>query len=282
MNKYYYELTITPNKHYNLFLNLIINISNEAIEETNKTIIIRGEENLTDIKSGILEFTKKLNEQFDDNIICKTILEKKENIDWITTYQNSVKAIEVGEFYIHPNWANPSSTKKNILINPALAFGSGHHESTFTCLESISKYVKKNHSVIDIGCGSGILGIACSLLQAKVDLCDTDIIAVEDAVQNFSINNCTYNKAWEGSCNKTTTTYNVVIANIVADVLIIIKEDLKKITEINGIIILSGIIDKYKNKILNKFSDCKLIEEIQKNEWVTLILEVTKKGNNNG
>ncbi|MCK5110005.1 MAG: 50S ribosomal protein L11 methyltransferase [Arcobacteraceae bacterium] len=277
MNKFYYELIIQPESYYELFLDLAVSLVDEAIEELDGTIIIRSEDDLVDIEAGMIAFANELTRAFNSEISCKTTLEKKENIDWIKAYQDSVKAIEVGDFYIHPSWAEPNDTKKNILIDPALTFGSGHHETTSTCLESISKYVQKGDSVIDVGCGSGILGIASAKLEAVVDICDTDIIAVEDAVKNFEVNGVSCDNFWEGSCKDTIKTYDVVIANIVADVLIMINKDLKKVTKNNGIIILSGIMDKYKDKVLNKFQDCELIEEIQKNEWVTLIVKYGSK-----
>ena len=274
MNKFYYELTITPNLYYELFLDLVNSLADDAIEEVNDTIIIRSEDNLVDIEAGVLSFANELSRAFQADISCKTTLEKKENIDWVEAYQDSVQPIEVGEFYIHPSWKEARKDKKNILIDPALTFGSGHHETTNTCLNMISKYVKSNDKVLDVGCGSGILAIASAKLGATVDICDTDIIAVENALQNFETNNICCNNYWEGSANKANKTYNVVIANIVADVLAMIHKDLKKITSNDGIIILSGIMDKHKNKVLTKFKDCQLIEEIQKNEWITLVVKV--------
>jgi ribosomal protein L11 methyltransferase len=203
-------------------------------------------------------------------------LEQKENIDWVKAYQNSVQPIEVGEFYIHSSWEKEKQEKQNILIDPALTFGSGHHETTNTCLLMISKYVKSKQTVIDVGCGSGILGIASAKLGANVDICDTDIVAVEDSVKNFEANGVKCEDYWEGSCSKHTKTYDVVIANIVADVLIFIHKDLKKATSDGGIIILSGIMDKHQDKVLKKFQDCELIEKIQKNEWVTLVVKKVK------
>ena len=77
--------------------------------------------------------------------------------------------------------------------------------------------------------------------------------------------------------NNSDKQYDVVIANIVADVLAMIAKDLKKITKENGIIILSGIMKQHKEKVLKRFNDCIILEELQQNEWVTLIV---KKGNN--
>ncbi len=278
MNKYYYELTIEPTSYYELYLDLIDSLVSEAIEELNQTIIIRSESSLEDVEAGVIAFTKELSIAFKDTIACNTTLEKKENIDWIKAYQDSIQAVEVGEFYIHPSWVEASNNKLNILIDPALTFGSGHHETTSTCLESISKYVKKDNDVLDVGCGSGILGIACAKLGAVVDICDTDIVAVEDSIKNFKANDVVCVNSWEGSCNKASKQYDITVANIVADVLAMIHKDLKKVTKDDGIIILSGIMDKHKDKVLNKFKDCKLIEEIQKNEWITLVVQ--KIGNN--
>ncbi len=277
MNKYYYELTIKPNLYYELFLDLISSLTQEAIEELNETIIIRSEEELDFIEDGVQSFAKELSNAFQADIICDTINEKKENQDWIKIYQDSVQPIEVGQFYIHPSWNKPMINKTNIVIDPTLAFGSGHHETTNECLRAVDKYVTATTTVCDVGTGSGILGIAASKVGGIVDICDTDIVAVEDAIKNFTANNATVNEYWEGSANTISKTYDVVIANIVADVLAMISRDIKKIAKPNGIIILSGIMEQHKQKVLKKFSDCEIVEELQKNEWVTLVV---KKGNN--
>jgi len=277
LDKYYYELTIKPNLYYELFLDLASSLTNDALEELDETIIIRSEDTLDDVESGVIEFAKELSNAFNSDITCETYLEKKENQDWIKLYQDSVQPIEVGTFYIHPSWCEPTDGLKNILIDPTLAFGSGHHETTNTCLLAVEKYIEANDLIADIGTGSGILGIAASKLGANVDICDTDIVAVNDAVKNFESNDAKVNEYWEGSANTTKKIYDVVIANIVADVLVMIARDLKKITKDNGIIILSGIMEQHKQKVLNKFKDCEILEEIQQNEWVTLIV---KKVNN--
>jgi len=277
LDKYYYELTIKPDLYYELFLDLASSLTNDAIEELDETIIVRSEETLDDVESGVLEFAKELSSAFSTEIKCETLLTKKENKDWIKMYQMSVQPIQVGKFYIHPSWNEPSSDMINIVIDPTLAFGSGHHETTNCCLSALAKYVVKDNLVADIGTGSGILGIAASKMGAIVDICDTDIVAVNDAIKNFETNNAKINSFWEGSANTTTNTYDVVIANIVADVLAMISSDIKKISKDNGIIILSGIMEQHKQKVLKKFKDCKILEELQQNEWVTLIL---KKENN--
>ncbi len=273
MKEFYYELTITPNSNYEIYLDLVSSICDDALEELDNSIIVRSEQPLDTIKEGVEFFTSQLG----DNISCELNLEKKANEDWISKYQESVKAIEVGKFFIHPSWVEPKDDKVNILINPALAFGSGHHETTNTCLQAISTYVKKDDTLIDVGTGSGILAIAASKLDAIVDICDTDPVSITNAKENFELNNTSYNDAWEGSALKSKKQYDVVVANIVADVLIMIKNDLKKILKDDGVLIISGILDKYEDKITKKYKEFNIKEKIQKNEWITFVL--TKANN---
>ncbi|MGK0256060.1 MAG: ribosomal protein L11 methyltransferase [Arcobacteraceae bacterium] len=277
MDKYYYELTVKPNLYYELFVDLSTSLTNDAIEELDETIIIRSEDPLDNVLLGIEAFAKELSSAFSIEIFCETNLTKKENQDWIELYQQSVQPIKVGKFYIHPSWNKPMRDMINIVIDPTLAFGSGHHETTNCCLSAVEKYVQEGDIVADIGTGSGILGIAASKCGAIVDICDTDIVAVNDALKNFERNETPINQYWEGSANTAKKTYDVVIANIVADVLAMIASDIKRITKKDGIIILSGIMEQHKDKVLKKFKDCEMIEEFQQNEWATLIV---KKANN--
>jgi len=120
------------------------------------------------------------------------------------------------------------------------------------------------------------LGIVASKMGAIVDACDTDPLAVESAKKNFELNNAKYRKIFQGSANDSDDTYDIVVANIIADVLVFIASDLKK--RVNDVLILSGIIDKYKDKVLNKYKEFKLVEEIKENEWVTLVLRKEMNG----
>lgn len=195
LSEYYYELIIKPKKHFEAFADLLVTLTNGAIEENNDSLIARSEDDLSDVEFGIKEFAKAL------DVECETILTKKENIDWIKQYQNSVKSVEVGKFFIRPSWDNKSKDKIDIIIDPALSFGSGHHETTSSCLEAISKYAKKDDKVLDVGTGSGILAIAAAKLGSKVDICDTDEVCIKDTSSNFELNSITYENSWLGSAN---------------------------------------------------------------------------------
>jgi len=273
MNNIYYELQITTSSFKDEIENFLMERFFNGIEERGNTLILRSEEKLDELIEELKNYVQALEEIFSQKIDLDIKIEEKSNKDWIKTYQESIRPVEIEEFYIHPSWYEPMKGKVNILIDPALAFGSGHHETTRSSIKALKKYVKNGDTLLDVGCGSGILGIVASKLGAIVDACDTDPLAVKSTKDNFELNRTKYNEIWEGSAGNTDRIYDIVVANIIADVLVFIAPELKK--RVNNILILSGIIDKYKDKVLKKYSDFDLIEEIKDNEWVTLIF---KKG----
>jgi len=265
----YNELTIKlPEEFVDFIADFVANIS-DGVEIAQDKIIVRSENSVEHIQKAVESLVASLGGDMD---ISYTI-EQKENRDWIESYQNSIKPIEVGKFYIYPSWYEKKEGKINIKIDPALAFGSGHHATTFSCLEAISEIVKGDERVLDIGCGSGILGLACYKLGCSVELCDTDPISVDSCDANFELNGAEYEALWEGSANQAKGEYDIVIANIIADVLKFIVNDIKKVLKEDGILILSGILDKKESQVTEVYSDLKLLDRKLKDEWVTLIYQ---------
>jgi ribosomal protein L11 methyltransferase len=268
MQDKYYELSIKLDDAFvDIIADYILNIHDEGVELGKGQIIVRSESDLTFVKDALVSLVKTL----DSPIEMQYNLEEKENVDWIKTYQDSIQPIEAGKFYIFPSWYEEKEGLVNIKIDPALAFGSGHHASTFSCLEAISTYVKPGDKVIDVGCGSGILGLACKKLGANVTLCDTDPLSVESCKENFELNAESYDTLWEGSIDKAKDSYDVVIANIIADVLRFIAKDLKAAVNEEGYLILSGILDKKEDLVKASFQDLTLEQRTLKDEWVTLV-----------
>jgi len=268
MRDKYYELTIKLNDDFVEFIaDFVANIAGDGVELGKGKIIYRNEMGVERVKEAIDSFIASLGTP----IKVEYQIEEKENRDWIMSYQSSIDPIEVGKFYIYPSWYEQKEGKINIKIDPALAFGSGHHATTYSCLEAIQKYVTSGERVLDVGCGSGILGLACKKLGASVELCDTDPIAVDSCESNFRLNGEEYDELWEGSVSMARGEYGVIVANIIADVLKFINKDIKRALKCNSILILSGILDKKEEQVAKLYGDLKLLERKIKDEWVTLV-----------
>lgn len=272
MDEVYYELVINPSSHRELFADFLADTLPVGFEETDAGFIVRSEDDLETMQWGVEQFAEALQKALGETIDVETVLEKKRTEDWVRAYQESVTPVDVEPFYVHPTWSEPHPGRINIIIDPALAFGTGHHPTTATCLEAVGCHVRPNDDVIDVGCGSGILSIAACKLGANVDACDTDPVSVGNTLENCDLNDVDLRHTWEGSAVRAQGTYDVVIANIVADVLVFIAADLKKLTRPEGKLILSGILDKYEAKILDAYADMEVVERIAKEEWVTLVV----------
>ncbi|MDR2790738.1 MAG: 50S ribosomal protein L11 methyltransferase [Campylobacteraceae bacterium] len=269
MSENYFELTVKTASHAEIFSDFLLTFTN-AVEENDGILILRSEEPLDIIEFGVKEYAKRL------GIEVETAVVQKPNEDWVKKYQESVQPISVGAFYIRPSWKEPKEGFTDIVINPALAFGSGHHESTYGCLLMAQRYINIGSRMLDVGTGSGILAIAASKLGAIADICDTDEQALISAKENFFQNGVKHKNAWIGSVNgvkkyANDIKYNIITANIIADVLLAIKNDLANVLHEEGILILSGILDKYVKQIKECYAPLILIDEFKANEWRTLV-----------
>jgi len=276
MSDTYYELTIEPSSHRELYADFLADTLPVGFEETEHGFIVRSEDDLETIQWGVEQFTEALQKALGEAIDVGMTLEKKRTEDWVEAYQRSVTPVEVGPFYVHPTWDTPKAGKANIAIDPALAFGTGHHPTTASCLEAVGRSVRTGDGVLDVGCGSGILAIAAAKLGGRVDACDTDPVSVENTRHNAALNEVALERLWEGSVMLAEGRYDVVIANIVADVLVFLASDLKRALAPGGKLILSGILDQYEAKILDAYADMEVSDRIVQDEWVTLV--VTNKG----
>ncbi len=273
MQEHYFELVVKVSSHHELYADFLSDTLPIGFEESDDGFIIRSEDELDTIVWGLEQFNEALQKALGEVIELECVQKKLKNSDWVKAYQESIEPLVIEKFYIHPLWDEPREDLINIAINPALAFGTGHHPTTSSSLKAISKYVKKGDTFLDVGCGSGILAIGALKLGGVVDACDTDKVSVDNAKENAQMNGVEFRDIWEGSCSVTNKKYNVVVANIVADVLTFIANDLMRALEDDGILILSGILDKYEEKVLNFYKDCEIIQRIAQDEWVTLILK---------
>jgi len=274
MQEHYCELVVKVSSHLPLFSDFLSDTVSVGFEEKDDGFIIRSEDSLETIAWGIEQFCEALQKALNETIEIECTQTEQKNNDWVEEYQNSILPLSIDKFYIHPTWCEPNPELINIEIDPALAFGTGHHPTTASSIRAIGKYVKSGDEFLDVGCGSGILSIAAMKLGAKVDACDTDPVSVENSILNAKLNEEKFNKIWKGSSSAVDKKYDMVVANIVADVLTFIAKELKKALKDDGILVLSGILDKYETKVLKFYKECEVIEKIVQDEWVTLILKL--------
>lgn len=180
--------------------------------------------------------------------------------EWENNWKQYFHAMPVGKkLLIRPLWEEADPQGRAVLsIEPGLAFGSGTHETTRLCLEALENYVTEETTVLDVGCGSGILSIASLLLGAKKAVgVDIDALAVKTARENGEVNGFFEPKytVLEGNLtDKVSGKFDVVVANIVADVIIMFCKDVGAYMKEGGVFITSGIIDTKEQQVVDAFN----------------------------
>lgn len=195
--------------------------------------------------------------------------------DWADNWKKFFKVTPIGErLVIRPTWEEYDNTEgKTVLsIDPGAAFGTGTHATTRMCLELVEKYVKDNSGFLDVGSGSGILSIAAALLGAKkVVGVDIDPVAVKVANENAEINSVLDKTEFlvGDLAEKVSGKYEIVCANIVADIIMRLTENVKDFMYDDSLFICSGIIDIRKDEVEKNLSDSgfEIVETLTIENW---------------
>lgn len=253
-------------------------IDEELIEKDRSNSIIHIYISECDNAAEALEFLK---ERFAAEKIPFTVGSVGvEDTDWNENWKKYFHTIEIGEkLAVVPSWEEYDNPDNRTVLNidPGAAFGTGTHATTSLCLELLQGFVDGNTSMLDIGCGSGILALASILLGAQNAVgVDIDAQSVKTAKENAEINNIS-NKVefFVGDlADKVTGKYNVICANIVADVIIRLLPDAKNFMADDACLIISGIIDIRKDDVLaaveqNGFT---VKDERYKDNWCAFVL----------
>lgn len=298
----YFEILLEPYSCYEGFVDFVVNHIESCIEEISTPYPLKSQEsNIVDLDLArffskaeqcfhqivirtfkdplkalklLREFSQSLSIALGEEVSFGFGFRTCKNQDWIDRYKQSITPVVAGKFYIRPSWCEKSAQSDliDMVIDPALAFGSGHHATTSMCLEFLGAMDLKNKNVLDVGCGSGILGIASKMLGAKIEICDTDPLALQESHKNFALNACFLDASWIGSISESKGEYDVIVANLLTHLLLMLQDDFSLKLKMGGILVLSGILSEYKQRVLDKFAHFKLLAIEEKDEWVALKL----------
>ena len=217
-----------------------------------------------------------------------TLEETKREVDgddWIDVWKKHFRPLHIGaRIVVVPEWIPyyKEAYEEVVLLDSNMAFGTGEHETTSMCLELLQEHLKEGDVVLDVGCGSGILGISAAKLGAKLCyLSDLDPIAVESSKHNALKNGVSHKtivtqaNLLDGSSLKA----DLILANITAEVLALLAPAIPNALKEDGILILSGIITERLQFVKDTYTALgfEIIRQENKGEWFALVLRHGKK-----
>jgi len=233
-----------------------------------------GEDGFENTYEYIRQRIETLNENNDDVGELILNVDTVADTDWNENFRKHFTAFRAaGRVVIKPTWEDYARKTDDIVIemDPGMAFGSGVHETTRMCLELLQKYMKLGDAVLDVGCGSGILGIAADKLGAgSVLALDYDGVSVEVARENARRNSANIEARRSDLLqNADQQTYDVILANIIADIIIRLNQNVCDFLAPDGVYIISGVIADRLDEVLTslKAHGLTVIETLEMADW---------------
>ena len=229
--------------------NITSGIVLEEEEDASKTVVIFYVlENNTEYRTQLTQFlAHRIPEVLSED---SAIVERQvENADWNEKYRESVRPFRVtNDLLVRPPWSSPTDDKFQLIVEPRLAFGTGSHPTTRSCLRIIRENFESGMRFLDIGCGSGILSILADQMGAiYIKAVDYDPAATINCRENFAINEVrSPHDILIGSMEQCAQdeAYQFVNANIIKDTILEMLDDLLLVTDKAGILVLSGLLKK--------------------------------------
>lgn len=256
-----------------------------VLEHKGNAAVVKGYFSLEDNIEEVIKYIKgKLNELKEMGIDIgegKVEYEEVKEEDWANNWRKYYKPTKIGKkMVVKPIWEEYNADQEEMIIeiDPGMAFGTGTHETTRMCVASLEKYIKEDTVVFDIGTGSGILAIAAARLGAKHAIgVDLDPVAVESAKENVGYNKLNNIEILEGNLlDVVEGKADLVVANIIAEVICILVDDVKKVLNKNGLFITSGIIHERVEMVTDKLesSGFEVVEINKDGEWNCIVAKI--------
>lgn len=203
--------------------------------------------------------------------------EKIKDENWAENWKKYYKPFKPGKYIvIKPSWEEYQAQEGDLVLemDPGAAFGTGSHETTKMCITLLEKYVTKNSSVMDVGCGTGVLAMCASLLGAKsVTAVDIDEQAVKVARENIEAGGYNIKAVCGNLLENRLEKADIIVANIIADAVMKLAPAAKEHLNENGIYITSGIINERADEVEGKILSCGflMLERITMGEWTAMV-----------
>ena len=242
-----------------------------------------------DVAPVLMNVRKELEDMraFLDVGECTIEESETEDVDWVNNWKQYFHQFYIDDILVIPSWANvkPEDSDKMVIhIDPGTAFGTGMHETTQLCIRALKKYVTSETEILDVGCGSGILGMLALKFGAKHSLgTDLDPCAIDATHENMEVNgirkdqyevmigNIIDDKAVQDAVGY--EKYDIVAANILADVLVPLTPVIIHQMKPGAVYITSGIIEDKENVVVEavKAAGLEVLEVNHQGEWVSVV-----------
>lgn len=239
------------------------------------------EDDIKEILTYINEKMEELKAMGIDLGLGKVESEKMFEEDWANNWKKYYKPTKVGErLVVKPIWEEYEAKDGELVVelDPGMAFGTGDHETTRMCMKALEKHVKEDSTVFDVGCGSGILAISAAKLGAKLAVgVDLDPVAVESAKENVAFNNVDNIEILYGNLVEVIEgKADIVVANILAEIICILTDDVKRVLKQDGYFITSGIIHDRVEMVTTKLenSGFEVLETNKEGEWNCIVAKL--------
>lgn len=249
------------------------------VENTDNIVVyfpdVLGIENIKKQLNGFKDVLKESG--LNDNLSYDYVFISER--DWNESWKKKFKPINVGDaITILPPWENEKAGRINLIIDPGMAFGTGHHETTKTCLmliEKLSREKNEKNRFLDFGTGTGILAIAALKLGFKHAVCvDIDPLAIDATCRNAELNGIRDIEIKKGSISVANGKFDFVAANLMSEILIQNAHEIALRLNKSGIVLLSGMIVGQENDVIAAMENEGLyvLEKFYDGRWVTVIL----------
>ena len=256
-----------------------------VLEHKGKVAVVKAyfaeEDNIEDVLEYVNERLTELKEMGLDLGEAKVEHEKMHEEDTANTWKQYYKPTKVGEkIVVKPIWEEYEAKDGELVVDldPGMAFGTGTHETTRMCIQSLEKYVKEDSTVFDVGCGSGILAIAAAKLGAKLAVgVDLDPVAVESSIENVGYNKLKNIEILHGNLVEVIDgKADIVVANILAEIICILTDDVKRVLKDGGVFITSGIIHDRVDMVCEKLeaTGFEVMEKNRDGEWNCIVAKL--------